>query len=621
MLIAVSNLRPSPVRLTAVACLLAAAVPVAAVRFTPATGQGMRRCPSAPFVLRAARVFDGDTLLDGTDVYVAGDTIAAVGRGLKVPAGTPECSAPGQVLLPGLIDAHAHVQDSLSLHEALVFGVTTELDQFSVLDSVMIPLRQSGLADRSRTMADLRTSGTLVTAPGGHGTQFGFVIPVLDSASEALRFVDARIAEGSDYIKIVYDDGAEWGFRFPALSQATMVAAVASARARRKVSVVHIGTFVDARAAIAAGTNVVGHFFADSEPDPDFGAFAAQHGVSVITTLAPLIRLSGDLTSGTALIGSPNVRPFLDSTQISDVQRGFPLDLLKAKLNVTVDLARQLREAHVRILAGTDAPNPGTAHGVAMHLELCNIVDVGYTPVEALRAATSAPADVFGLGDRGRIRAGKRADLFLVNGDPTQDIRTSTAIVSIWKRGNLVSRAATPLALMNFGPMPVARFDRAPAGGRDTVPAVAHFHEWRAVNDRDAGGQSTAAIALVPGGAEGSTSALGVSGVLQPGAPAPAAGVGYHPRRRLMTPPPFLHRTGFDIWVKGDAIPVRIVYRLSDGRSVSQPLPVTRAYRLVRIRFADAGVDPSAILGIDFLAGPAAPGKAFAFVLDEFRLR
>jgi imidazolonepropionase-like amidohydrolase len=68
------------------------------------------------------------------------------------------------------------------------------------------------------------------------------------------------------------------------------------------------------------------------------------------------------------------------------------------------------------------------------------LVEAGLTPAEALRSATSAPADVFGLKDRGRIAPGLRADLVLVEGDPSLDIRATRAIVGIWKAGSVVER-------------------------------------------------------------------------------------------------------------------------------------------------------------------------------------
>jgi imidazolonepropionase-like amidohydrolase len=110
------------------------------------------------------------------------------------------------------------------------------------------------------------------------------------------------------------------------------------------------------------------------------------------------------------------------------------------KLEVALDSVAKLHRAGVDILAGTDAPNPGTAHGASMHHELELLVRAGLTPKAALAAATSMPAKHFRLADRGRIAVGMRADLLLVRGDPTQDIQTTRNIERIWKNGYAVSR-------------------------------------------------------------------------------------------------------------------------------------------------------------------------------------
>ena len=99
-----------------------------------------------------------------------------------------------------------------------------------------------------------------------------------------------------------------------------------------------------------------------------------------------------------------------------------------------------LRRAGVPILAGTDAPAPSLAHGLSLHHELELLVLSGLTPLEALASATSAPARAFGFHDRGRIAEGLRADLLLVNGDPTIDIRATRDIVGVWKIGVQYSR-------------------------------------------------------------------------------------------------------------------------------------------------------------------------------------
>ena len=103
---------------------------------------------------------------------------------------------------------------------------------------------------------------------------------------------------------------------------------------------------------------------------------------------------------------------------------------------------RQLISAHVPVVAGTDAPLAGGTHGASLHAELELLVNAGMTPLKALAAATSAPAQAFGLHDRGRMSPGLRADLVLVDGDPTIDIRATRAIAGVWKRGVAVDRTA-----------------------------------------------------------------------------------------------------------------------------------------------------------------------------------
>ena len=92
------------------------------------------------------------------------------------------------------------------------------------------------------------------------------------------------------------------------------------------------------------------------------------------------------------------------------------------------------------ILAGTDVSEPiptlgGLAHGASLHREPQLLVSAGLTPLEALRAATSTPARRFGLTDRGRIAPGLRADLLLVDGDPTTTISDTLSVRMVWRRG------------------------------------------------------------------------------------------------------------------------------------------------------------------------------------------
>ena len=154
--------------------------------------------------VRDVRLFDGVKVVEHATVDVRGGAIVAVREAAAAGAGASPSTVvdgAGKTLLPGLIDAHAHVWEREHLAQSLAFGVTTVLDQFSSpgFDAAMRDEQKRGAAN---DRADLRSAGILVTAPKGHGTEYGFEIPTLAPGDDAQAFVDARLAEGSDWIKI-----------------------------------------------------------------------------------------------------------------------------------------------------------------------------------------------------------------------------------------------------------------------------------------------------------------------------------------------------------------------------------------------------------------------------------
>jgi len=148
------------------------------------------------FVIRNVRIFDGKKLSSHGDVWVQNGQIKAVGRNIKVPADLKIIDATGDTLLPGLIDSHTHAWGD-ALEDALIFGVTTELDMFTD-PHYAAKVKKEQADGKDLNLADLRSAGYLATAPGGHGTEYGIAVPTLTSPSEARAWVDARIAEGSD---------------------------------------------------------------------------------------------------------------------------------------------------------------------------------------------------------------------------------------------------------------------------------------------------------------------------------------------------------------------------------------------------------------------------------------
>jgi imidazolonepropionase-like amidohydrolase len=396
-----------------------------------------RPLPTAPLLLiRDARVFDGEQVLTHTSVLVRDGRVAAVGPGIAAP-GAEVVEAAGKTLLPGLIDAHGHVRGP-ALADELAFGVTTVLDM-NTDPAWAAERRREQNAGGGLDRADLFSAGHLVTSPRGHGSEWG-PVPTIESPDEAQRFVDARLAEGSDYIKIVYDDNRTFGRIIPTISRPTLEAVVRAAHARGKLAVVHIGDVLGAQAAFEANADGLVHISPDRPVGAELVALARRHGAFVIPTLSLNESLAG-AASGGPLIEDPHLGPYLSRGARKQLTSHFTLRR-QVDFHAALASVRLLHDGGVPILAGTDAPNPGTWHGISLHRELELLVLAGLTPIEALRAATSAPADAFRLPDRGRIAPGKRADLLLVDGDPTTQVLATRAIERIWKLGVPFDREA-----------------------------------------------------------------------------------------------------------------------------------------------------------------------------------
>ncbi len=524
----------------------------------------------AEFVVRNVRIFDGSRVIVKGQIWVQNGKIKAVGTDLKAPAGVRSINGEGQTLLPGLIDAHTHAFGN-ALKDALIFGVTTELDMFTD-HSYAAQIKKDQADGKDLDLADLRSAGTLVTAPHGHGTEYGMPIPTISSPDQAQAFVDARIAEGSDYIKIIYDDGKTYGLTIPTISKETLAAVIAAAHQRGKLVVVHIGSLMDAQAAIQAGADGLAHLFVDAPPSAEFAALVAQHHAFVVPTLSVLASISG-APSGKPLANDTQLQPYLGQDIVKNLNASFPRK--SGAFANSQETVRQLKARHVPILAGTDAPNPGTAHGSSMHGELALLVGAGLTPVEALAAATSAPARAFHLDDRGEIAPGKRADLLLVKGDPTTDISATRNIVSVWKLGIADDRESYRAAIEKEK-QATASLAHAPAPAGSESGLISDFDEgstpvakfgfgWSVSTDSVRGGQSTAQMKIVAGGAEGSKGALQIDGTIMEGAIA-WGGAMFFPGPAPMTPVNLSSKKAVTFWTKGDGHSYRVmVYSQSNG--------------------------------------------------------
>ena len=382
-----------------------------------------------------AKVFDGARSQDWTSVRFADGLITECSVVSAAREGDDVIDAGGGTLLPGLIDAHVHLVPG-ALAQSLIFGVTTVLDMFSKPDLVASSKEQAG----SRPdLADVRSSGIGATAPDGHPSLMYAPFPTLTAADQAEQFVAGRIAAGSDYLKIISGVGGLW----PSLGPETIRALVIAAHARGLLVVAHVSSTAGVEEVVSAGVDVLAHVPANAELDKALVERIAEAGIVVGPTLATIENTLGE-RGGAAVAGDPRLAEVLGDAwtrRLMSDAAGLPGRQMppysRAEENV-----RRLADAGVTLLAGTDAPNPGTVFGASLHRELELLVRCGISPAQALAAATAEPARVFGLADRGRVAVGLRADLVLVSGDPLTDITATRAIERIWRGGVACDRHA-----------------------------------------------------------------------------------------------------------------------------------------------------------------------------------
>ncbi len=354
-------------------------------------------------LIKNVRVFDGEKLLENTSVLIEGKLIAH----LNV-ANCDDCTiidGKGKTLLPGLTNAHVHTWSVFALIEAAKAGVLNVLDMHGVeqVQSYLKTFRDS------TNYAGYYVAGYAATAPGGHGTQFGFPVPTLSGSDDAKKFVNDRIAAGADYIKIIIEP---WK---TTLSPETAKAIIDEAHSHNKLAVVHISKVADAAQVLENNADGLVHIWWDKVMnDSELKKLADTRDFFVIPTLLTSIRA------------------------IEMIKKNNPKAVFLSEEALKSEVKR-LYDAGVPIIAGTDPPNAQINYGTDLFKELILLSEAGIPTIDVLKGATSIPIKKFNLGNKGMIKEGYLADMVLIDGNPFADIHDITKIHTVWKAGKKVT--------------------------------------------------------------------------------------------------------------------------------------------------------------------------------------
>jgi len=421
--------------------------------------------PKGDLVIRNARLFDPRDLsvTPKINVLIRGDRIVRVApdADLKSSADADTIDAHGRFLMPGLWDNHQHFSDIEGVLD-IVNGVTSARDMANDTDDFL--KRVARFDDGSELGPRVLKAGII----DGTGEFAGPTKMRVDTAEQAIQDVDWYADHGYAQIKIYSSVKPEL---------APIIADRAHARGLRVSG--HVPAFMSARQFVEGGADEIQHInfielnflfpevketrnpdrfikvaehareFTPDKPEVrEFIGFLKNHH----TVLDPTMGAFEGLFCGDPTIVTPGLENILPRfpPQVRRVMLSGALEVPKGKeaayreaFPAMLRLLKALYDAGVTIIPGTD----GLA-GYMLHHELELYIRAGIPPAEVLRMATLTPALVMGVNkDRGVIAAGKLADMVLIDGDPTQNIRDIDKITTVIKGGKVYDPAAIEKAL------------------------------------------------------------------------------------------------------------------------------------------------------------------------------
>ncbi len=404
--------------------IIAAAIIVPTLPSGQRPGAASAPSPGPAVVIRHARLVDGTDgpPLNDAAIVISGPRFVYAGpdKDAPIPAGADVFDARGRTVVPGLIDAHFHMcypdtreqpfllNESIAsfraakhLRRHLLAGITTIMDAGGY-KNVGVMAKQAfrdGFLEGSRPIV----CGERINATGGHGVSRFPMAYEADGPDEFRKAVRAQVKSGADLIKIL-----------PPYSKEELRAGLEEAHTLRKIVAVHSGYLTDQydyiRWAAELGADVIEHAYA--LPDDVIQMMGAKK-IYGVPTMTVMIKNQG----GRAVLPANEPHPY-------------------------EKIFLKMKAAGIRMAVGTDAlyevmtENPGNYFE-----ELERFVKLGYTPQEAIIAATRTGAEVCDAASRlGTIEKGKLADLLVIEGDPLKDIRDLRKVSAVIQEGRWIRK-------------------------------------------------------------------------------------------------------------------------------------------------------------------------------------
>jgi imidazolonepropionase-like amidohydrolase len=416
---------------------------------------------TAPVLFEGARLIVGDRTppIEDSAFVVENGRFSEVGRrgGVQLPRGAMRVSLAGKTVIPGLIDAHAHLGYTRGTSDARE-NYTREnfldiLRRYAYCGVVAVQSLGSDTGDLPFQLRDeppqpdvaVYTTTGRGLAPPGQGPGIAVMKPApygVTTEAEAERAVRELAAKKVRMIKIWVDDR---NGTVTKLSPALYKSIISEAHKQNLLVIAHASQAADLKDLIKSGLDGSAHLGFLPQLDDELDALLKSHPRFFFTSL---------LGSGYRQIdpGRPSwfgepllqeVVPAGQVTRLSDQMAARPPEAPAraaerfAQLKASVARVRELK---LRVALGTDSGPGDQFFGWGVQYELEALVAAGYTPMDAIVAGTSTAAEIVGLDQLGAIARGRSADFVVLDANPLENIRNSRRIDRVYLRGHEIDR-------------------------------------------------------------------------------------------------------------------------------------------------------------------------------------
>lgn len=366
-------------------------------------------------MIRDVGLFDGENDLGIVNIGINADTIAAIKKTELLSDSVIDAS--GKYLIPGLVNSHVHLWELQQLKEAYNAGVLANMGMHASNHNRDSTLKRDS---QKEGLSFYYSAGVAATVPGGHPTHITPGIETINDSVSVTEFVNHRIDEGANYIKII-KESSPWFERPegpPSLPYDSIAKLIDYAHSNGMRAVVHIGSLKEMIT------------IADMKPDGFVHMWYSSVDAELTHEKLATLKASGSFIVPTALVNQAAI------TAADNEGAEFAAYAEENYLSMD-DLKESIKRVHdagIPILAGTDNGNFDLNWGDDLIKELQLYSQSGLTNVEVLRTATGNPAKAWRI-PVGLIRVGSKTNMLLLNGNPIDDLEKLRAIDIIWKSG------------------------------------------------------------------------------------------------------------------------------------------------------------------------------------------